>query len=50
VRTVVPQANFFSYSPSADGQRFLMRILPDAALPTLNVITNWEKAQAVKEP
>jgi hypothetical protein len=27
----------------ADGQRFLMNILPDATLPTLNVITNWEK-------
>jgi serine/threonine protein kinase len=49
-RSIVPEANFFSYSPSVDGQRFLMRILPDAALPTLNAITNWEKAQAVKEP
>lgn len=42
--TVVPEANVFSYSPSLDGQRFLMNVLPDAALPTLNVITNWEKA------
>jgi Tol biopolymer transport system component len=51
-RTIIPEANQFSYSPSADGQRFLMRILPDATLPTLNVITNWEKAAAaaVKEP
>jgi len=41
--TLNPELNLFSYSPSADGQRFLMNILPDATLPTLNVITNWEK-------
>jgi Tol biopolymer transport system component len=40
-RGVVPESNIFSYSPSADGQRFLMKVLPDASLPTLNVITNW---------
>jgi dipeptidyl aminopeptidase/acylaminoacyl peptidase len=45
-RIIVSQANIFSYSPSADGQRFLMIVLPDAAPPTLNVITNWEKAVA----
>jgi hypothetical protein len=50
-RIIVPQNNLFSYSPSADGQRFLMNVLPDAAPPTLKVITNWEKAAAAaKEP
>ena len=43
MRGTVPQANLFSYGPSADGQRFLMNILPDASEPTLNVITNWER-------
>jgi hypothetical protein len=43
-RTLVPQNNAFSYSPSADGQHFLMNVLPDATLPTLNVITNWDRA------
>ena len=32
------------YSPSADGQRFLVQVQPDAPEPTLSVITNWEKA------
>ena len=45
---VQPEYNQFSYSPAADGQRFLMNVLPDAALPTLNVITNWEHAVAAK--
>ena len=43
IRGTIPEANLFNYSPSADGQRFLMNILADASLPTLNVITNWEK-------
>ena len=35
--------NHFLYSPTADGQRFLVNVQAgDAA--TLNVITNWEKA------
>ena len=51
-RHVIPEGNFFSYSPSADGQRFLTKILPEAALPTLNVVTNWEELAAgpVREP
>jgi serine/threonine protein kinase len=50
-RTVVPENNIFAYSPSADGQRFLMNILPDATAPSLNVITNWEKlAPGPKDP
>jgi Tol biopolymer transport system component len=40
----VPTANSFLYSPSADGQRFLMHVQPGDAAPTLNVITKWEKA------
>ncbi len=49
---IVPESNLFSYSSSADGQRFLTKILPEAALPTLNVITNWEELAAgpVREP
>lgn len=43
-RRVVPEVNRFSYSASADGQRFLMNVLPNVSLPTLNVITNWDKA------
>jgi len=35
----------FSYSPSADGQRFLVSTF-DAPESTLNVIVNWEKAFA----
>ena len=45
---IISEANMFSYSPSNDGQRFLMTLLPDAAPPTLNVITNWEHAAAAK--
>jgi Tol biopolymer transport system component len=49
---ILTENNLFSYSPSADGRRFLMNISPDAALPTLNVITNWEKLAPgpAKEP
>jgi hypothetical protein len=32
------------YSPSADGQRFLVNAQAGDAAPTLNVISNWEKA------
>ena len=51
-RLILPENNLFSYSPSADGQRFLVDVLPDSALPTLNVITNWERLAPgpVKEP
>jgi hypothetical protein len=40
----VPSANVFLYSPSADGQRFLVTVQAGDAEPTLNVISNWEKA------
>ncbi len=36
--------NSFLYSPSADGQRFLVRVEPGDAETTVNVVTNWEKA------
>ena len=50
IRGTIPEANLFNYSPAADGQRFLINILPDASLPTLNVITNWERlVPAAKE-
>ena len=45
----VIQRNAFSYSVSADGQRFLMNTQVSVVEPTLNVIVNWEKAVAVKE-
>ncbi len=48
-RTTIPEANLFNYSPAADGQRFLMNILTDASLPTLNVITNWEDSLGTRE-
>jgi hypothetical protein len=41
---VVPQGNSFLYSPSADGQRFLVEVQAPGAEPTVNVISNWEKA------
>jgi serine/threonine protein kinase/Tol biopolymer transport system component len=40
----VSEANVFLYSPSADGQRFLATVQASDEEPTLNVITNWEKA------
>jgi serine/threonine protein kinase len=42
--TSTPTNNNFLYSPSADGQRFLVHVQPGDAEPTVNVITNWEKA------
>jgi len=41
---VIPTGNSFLYSPSADGQRFLVFALPGDAMPTVNILTNWEKA------
>jgi hypothetical protein len=40
----VPTQNNILYSPSADGQRFLVNLQADDAEPTLNVISNWETA------
>ena len=43
---VQPQANAFAYSPHPDGQRFLVNALTDVREPTVNVVTNWQKAAA----
>lgn len=43
-----PQMNAFLYSPSADGQRFLVNVHAGGAEPTVNVITNWEKSRPGK--
>jgi len=40
----VIQGNEFLYSPSPDGQRFLVNVYATNPEPTLNVITNWQKA------
>ena len=45
---VIATFNDFQYSPSPDGQRFLVNTQPKEAAPTLNVITNWERAAAGK--
>jgi hypothetical protein len=37
----VPQANVFTYSPSADGQRFLINVIATDVQPSLEVILNW---------
>ncbi len=42
--TINSTSNNFLYSPSADGQRFLAQVQPAGSQPTLNVVTNWEKA------
>jgi Tol biopolymer transport system component len=39
-----PLSNSFAYSPSPDGQRFLVNRDADTAEPVINVITNWQKA------
>jgi len=41
-----PQINVFLYSPSSDGQRFLVSAEARTTEPTLNVLVNWEKAAA----
>jgi eukaryotic-like serine/threonine-protein kinase len=48
---IVPTSNAFLYSPAPDGQRFLVNATANAAMPTLNVMLNWEQAvaQAVKK-
>ena len=39
-----PQANAWSYSPSPDGQRFLVNVQAETSGPEIHVITNWLKA------
>jgi uncharacterized membrane protein YphA (DoxX/SURF4 family) len=46
----VPSANLFVYSPSADGQRFLVNLDASEEEPALNVIVNWEKAAGGTKP
>jgi eukaryotic-like serine/threonine-protein kinase len=42
--SVISTFNNFLFSPSANGQRFLVRVEPGDAEATVNVVTNWEKA------
>lgn len=42
--TIVAQGNVFVYSPHPDRQRFLVNALTETGDPTVNVITNWQKA------
>ena len=42
----VPQANVFVYSPSADGQRFLINVPSTETRPSLEVILNWGQTQS----
>jgi eukaryotic-like serine/threonine-protein kinase len=44
----VPQANVFVYSPSADGQRFLINVPSKEARPSLEVILNWGQTRSGK--
>ena len=44
VNTVVAQNNVFGYSPHPDRQRFLVNARVETGEPTVNVITNWQKA------
>ena len=37
----VTSANVFAYSPSADGQRFLVDVFATDVQPSLEVILNW---------
>ena len=39
-------SNIFAYSPHPDGQRFLVNALVETGEPTVNVITNWQRAAA----
>ena len=43
---IVPQANIFTYSVAADGQRFLVNVSVKPITTTLNVIVNWEASVA----
>ncbi len=42
-RAVLPQANSFLYSPTSDGQRFLINVNATEARPSLELIMNWGK-------
>jgi Tol biopolymer transport system component len=44
----VPQANTFLYSPSPDGQRFLINVYTTEAQPSLGVLLNWGRTPAAR--
>ena len=44
VASVLAQLNVWSYSPHPDGKRFLVNALTETEEPTVNVITNWQRA------
>jgi eukaryotic-like serine/threonine-protein kinase len=39
--TILPQFNTFIYSPTPDGQRFLMSVFANSDQPSLELILNW---------
>jgi eukaryotic-like serine/threonine-protein kinase len=43
-QAVILERNGFLYSPSADGQHFLVNVSTADARPTLEVLVNWQKA------
>jgi Tol biopolymer transport system component len=47
-QTTVPQQNAFVYSPSADGQRFLVNAYATEAQPSLEVLLNWGRATGAR--
>lgn len=49
--STIAQASVFLYSPSPDGQRFLVTTSRNSdAQPTLNVISNWEQEALGMKP
>jgi Tol biopolymer transport system component len=46
--TTVTQGNLFVYSPSPDGQRFVIKAYATEAQPTLDVLLNWQKTAGGK--
>jgi Tol biopolymer transport system component len=42
----VPEINSWLYSPQPDGQRFLVAVQAETAVPAINVIVNWRNAVA----
>jgi Tol biopolymer transport system component len=47
-QSVVPQQNSFVYSPSDDGQRFLINVYATEAQPSLEVLLNWGRATGAR--
>lgn len=42
----VIESNFFLYSPSADGQRFLVNAYPSDSQSSLDLLINWPASLA----